>query len=385
MNHAFGFTGSTAGENNERTLLAGQRQCMRVNKLVVRPKDSSSGIRNRSKFPQLTAQYPDCIFIEKVSKTYCLNQKKKGDVGSSATVIQFPIKVAFCITAHKMQGATIPYPEKVAMDINSCFDCAMAYVMLSRVQCLEQVYILEGLNPEKITTAKCSITELERLDSISWNRNPTPWHSSAPGIRVAALNCAGLRPHFEDIKADDKLLKASVLMLSETSLTELTDEANYQLPGYESNFGTVGNGKGVACYHRVPGKQPQFLKQPNYQIAFLAMDRVDIINVYRSSSASIPEVFQAIQQRIRPGRPTLITGDFNLCAKTNSGNGITRGLTELGFSQMVKEATHIEGGHIDHVYWRDSRDPVFEIPVMERYSPYYSDHDALLVTLSLTS
>ena len=57
----------------------------------------------------------------------------------------------------------------------------------------------------------------------------------------------------------------------------------------------------------------------------------------------------------------------------------------MGFCQMVTEATLIEGGHIDHVYWRDLRKPAFEEPVLERYSPYYSDHDALLVTLSLAS
>ena len=47
---------------------------------------------------------------------------------------------------------------------------------------------------------------------------------------------------------------------------------------------------------------------------------------------------------------------------------------------MVTEATHIEGGWIDHAYWLDSARK-WKTPALERYSPYYSDHDVLLITL----
>ena len=40
----------------------------------------------------------------------------------------------------------------------------------------------------------------------------------------------------------------------------------------------------------------------------------------------------------------------------------------------------IGGGHIDHAYWRD-KTGVWKEPKLERYSPYYSDHDALCITL----
>ena len=35
-----------------------------VDKIVIKPRDSSIGQINRSKFPSLTSRYPDCIFIE---------------------------------------------------------------------------------------------------------------------------------------------------------------------------------------------------------------------------------------------------------------------------------------------------------------------------------
>ena len=83
---------------------------------------------------------------------------------------------------------------------------------------------------------------------------------------------------------------------------------------------------------------------------------------------------------IEADRPTLITGDFNLCFVKNPTNSITKELLQMGFTQMVTTATHIRGGHIDHAYWRD-QDSLWNEPELEIYSPYYSDHDALLITI----
>ena len=80
------------------------------------------------------------------------------------------------------------------------------------------------------------------------------------------------------------------------------------------------------------------------------------------------------------GNATLITGDFNLCLKKNPRNFVTKRLQDTGFIQLVTEATHIEGGWIDHAYWMDSARK-WKTPTLERYSPYYSDHDVLLITL----
>ena len=70
---------------------------------------------------------------------------------------------------------TIPAPMTVALDLKSVFDPAQAYVMLSRVQSLEQIFIVDCLKSEKINIANTALKELQRLQKISINSNPSAW------------------------------------------------------------------------------------------------------------------------------------------------------------------------------------------------------------------
>ena len=87
---------------------------------------------------------------------------------------------------------------------------------------------------------------------------------------------------------------------------------------------------------------------------------------------------------IEADKPTLITGDFNICYLSNGNNRMSQGLAKSNFSQLVSEATHIQGGHIDHAYWKDIN-RVWNEPVVEHYTPYYSDHDGICTTLTKSS
>ena len=119
-------------------------------------------------------KYPESVVIERVTINYAI-RKKGGAVGSTATLVQFPVKLAHAITAHKIQGQTIPKPLKVGFDIDSIFEEAQGYVMLSRVQELNQIYILNKFNPKKLYPSQKALRELERMDRMSINKNPCPW------------------------------------------------------------------------------------------------------------------------------------------------------------------------------------------------------------------
>ena len=84
---------------------------------------------------------------------------------------------------------------------------------------------------------------------------------------------------------------------------------------------------------------------------------------------------------IKPEVATVICGDFNICYKVNRNNRVTQFLNKSGFSQLMKEATHIKGRHIDHFYFKPGN-TIHENTSIHRYSPYYSDHDATCATLT---
>ena len=92
-----------------------------VDVLVIKLHNIKAGEKNREKFPKLKERYPDCVFIERVSFQYTLGGKK-AEVGTTATVIQFPVRLAHAIRAHKIQGQTFVSPATMAMNLNSFFE-----------------------------------------------------------------------------------------------------------------------------------------------------------------------------------------------------------------------------------------------------------------------
>ena len=270
--------------------------------------------------------------------------------------------------------------------MNSVLEDAQAHVMLSRVQCLDQVYILKSLDESKIRTSSIGLNELERLKSIYINENPIPWDressSMKRNIKIASLNGNGLKSHFKDILADNKLLKADIIHIIETSLAK-NECQQWNVPGFSSHYINVGNGKGIVTYFKTKlFRHEEDIRAENMQLTKFTSYELDVVNVYRSSTGNSVELLNNILTMVEnPGKPSLITGDFNICMLNHSKNRMSKGLEMQGFFQLIREATHIKGGHIDHAYWRN-REEAWTWPEIELYSPYYSDHDALLITLT---
>ena len=78
-----------------------------VGKCIVEFKREKVGMKSRANNPQYAKRYPRGTVIEKVSYSYSLSRKSTS-ASTKPTLIQFPIKVAHAITAHKIQGQTIP-------------------------------------------------------------------------------------------------------------------------------------------------------------------------------------------------------------------------------------------------------------------------------------
>ena len=351
-----------------------------ADKLIIKLKKKDAGIQNRRKYQGLAMKYPESVVIERVTINYAI-RKRGGAVGSTATLVQFPVKLAHAITAHKIQGQTIPKPFKVAFDIDSVFEEAQGYVMLSRVQELKQVFIINKFNPKKLYPSQKALRELERMNRVSINENPDPWSKKSENtLKIVSLNCSGLKAHFQDVKTDDRLLKADIIHLVECSLTDKDNKDEFSLEGYNQQFITIGPGKGIATYFKNDRFNPaEEVMADKFQITKFKHEIMDIVSVYRSQSGHSLELLEGLTKMIEVGRITIITGDFNICFMENFSNRMTQGLLSMGFNQLVHEPTHIQGRHIDQVYFLDQGDRLQ--PIVDRYSPYYSDHDGICITI----
>ena len=117
------------------------------------------------------------------------------------------------------------------------------------------------------------------------------------------------------------------------------------------------------------------------QVTKLCSPSLDVVSVYRSRDGSLQELTDHIFSLVDEKKTTVIFGDFNVCTSTSKNNHLTTTLKVQGFLKHGNDATHIHGGHIDHVYVRQG-DQQMDVDV-SLYSPYYSatDHDNLLITL----
>ena len=268
------------------------------------------------------------------------------------------------------------------MDLRYAHGAAMAYVMLSRVQSLEQLFIIEALPDKKIFADGQALRELQRLNDISINKNPPKWEQSLNGYKVMAFNCRSLNLHFHHIAKDPTIQFGDIICLCETWLPQDFSGQHYQINGFKLHTNSAGHGKGLATYF----KEAIFthsldITEVNMQLTKLCSPYLDVVSVYRSQDGSLQKLTDHILNVVDNRKTTIVCGDFNVCIKTSRNNGLSKTLKLHGFLQYVKEATHIKGGHIDHVYLKQG---VQEMTVDAcLYCPYYSatDHDALLVVI----
>ena len=79
----------------------------------------------------------------------------------------------------------------------------MVYVMLSRVCSLDQMMILNEFDETKMFPSKIALIELERLNKISKNQNPTQWEEENDKVmKISSLNCRSLNKHHSDLMTD---------------------------------------------------------------------------------------------------------------------------------------------------------------------------------------
>ena len=238
-------------------------------------------------------------------------------------------------------------PKSLVIDVSSAFQPGMAYVMFSRVQSLDQLYIVNSMDPEKITVDDKVIQEAKRMDKVSINRNPCNWmNPNTPGLKVGSFNTRSLRKHIEDIRADPVLMQSDILFVQETWLETWEEELEqYQLEGYRAHFASQGRGKGLAAFVKEGVRSIIGISrfgEPNLQMVKVDMANVEVIGIYRSQEEPLHRLNQILRGFVNPRKDTLIVGDVNICA--NKPNDLGNYLRRERFHQLVTLPTHICGG-----------------------------------------
>ena len=368
----------TNGQTGKIVAIAEDKQG-KVEYLMVKFDKRTVGREAQARHPNLSLRYPGSTKIEKFLLKYCTN---KSGTGSMANLIQFPLRLSHATTAHKTQGQTVEKPKTASLDLASVFQAHQAYVMIGRLQFLDQIFISGKFDIKKIYADQKVLREYEKMNKRSLNNNPLPWlKKSKSQIKIATLNICSLLNKLVDLKSDHNIVNADMIHLAETWLEEGGEE-RYKMEGYKGKFLSAGRGRGLASYHKDMFKYETSSQGEGYQIQKFVNLEGDLhtISLYRSSTFSIKSFTQKLLEVITWDVTTVVSGDVNICARDNPNNILTAKLTAGGFRQLSNEPTHNQGHVLDHLYILDTKSFLSSEAI--RTPVYFSDHDILGIILT---
>ena len=104
-----------------------------------------------------------------------------------------------------------------------------------------------------------------------------------------------------------------------------------------------------------------------------------LLLLYRKNNSNVPQYMEALQYVISNSRIDMIIGDFNVNYLNEIHSQPLSFIESLNYTQIVTEPTFVSAGSLlDHVYVRPTSIRIFNNSVV---SVYYSDHDAVVITL----
>ena len=209
----------------------------------------------------------DFVYIETREE----NSSRKGMVRR-----QFPMKLAFACTAHKVQGMTM---QSAVVGLKRVFEPGMSYVALSRTTSLQGLYITD-VNEKKIYAAPQITASMQEMTQASFQstrpllQNVKVADEMAQTMTLIHHNAQGLPSHIEDVKCHHELRLADVLCITETHLSGLVDSPQFQLEGYNmftrsrhvsyTNYPDMakkdGGGVAVYCKSHIQAKARRFIQ-----------------------------------------------------------------------------------------------------------------------------
>nr|XP_061838349.1 uncharacterized protein LOC133620798 isoform X2 [Nerophis lumbriciformis] len=302
---------------------------------------------------------------------------------------QFPLKLAWACTVHKVQGLTV---DEAVVCLHKIFAAGQAYVALSRVRDISGLVITEF--EEK--AIYCKHTVKGALDSMPPFLIEQPQPSlETPSFSVYLLNVQNLRCHVAHLVSCTQHLQPTCIAVTETWLSAQSSTDCVQIQGYTfhsrpralcyssndvklSEIRDLEHG-GVGLYV-VDNSDCEILQVPDLNLECLVClftkENLLMAVIYRPPCYPI-SLFKSnlvkLLDCVNPISNTIaIMGDFNEDLLKHSS--ISKLMGQNGFCQHVTQETTESGTLIDHVYVKTTQYAV-DCAVV---STYFSDHEAIL-------
>jgi len=306
---------------------------------------------------------------------------------------QYPLVLAYAITAHKSQGQTL---DDVIIDFSdknkrkTPTSAGIFYVAATRVKKLSNLY-LRSFDHSMIMCSKVVMSELERLRNhavYTFYKQPLSVQMLARAddeIKVVYLNINGLLVgnHLQDLSYDHNLKAADMICIAETKVDEmvasdLVDLADFcQIARLDFRHQSLG----MILYQRVSShvtcevhcKTNTEHKTQMIQVNVNNHNKIAFVYWHPTSHAEIDHMLECVRKN------EIIMGDLNIDSLQKSGHNKLESLClRMNLSITHHGVTHMNT-QIDRVL----------IPItytkqscyVETYRNLYSDHCALSLRL----
>ena len=302
-----------------------------------------------------------------------LEHSLRGKHGARGKVTQFALRLSWASTCHRLQGSTIAKGSNLIVHGFKRIPRNMYYVMLSRASCLENIYLDEDVDLDKMLCDTTALNEKIHIDEASLAYT----NLLNEQLDVFYVNIRSFNKHAEDLLCDAYAKNSKSICLAETWL-QTTDQRN-------KNFGDMqmfcaSHGKGKGCIALVPPGSNLIgaISEEFFQLlSYTYNESIQVVVVYLSSDpsdANLMLLVESLQTLLDPNFSQVIMGDFNFDPKKN--NHVTRFMKEKKLSQIVECPTHKDGRIIDHIYVSSEFMKCVDLKVMFKY---YTDHAALQI------
>ncbi|XP_026112280.1 LOW QUALITY PROTEIN: uncharacterized protein LOC113091073, partial [Carassius auratus] len=139
---------------------------------------------------------------------------------------QFPLRLAWACTVHKVQGLTV---DRAVVSLKKIFTAGQAYVALSRVRSLSGLIIEDFKESAIFCNDKI---ELAMKDMPKLSMENDSFTESLGRFKLALLNVQSLKAHFQDVLAHTVLMDADCICLTETWLNADDKAQEPQIPEF---------------------------------------------------------------------------------------------------------------------------------------------------------